>query len=1772
MKSIKRQAILLALTLVFALTLCAAVAAEDTGGTAADSTAGSIGASATADSSGFDSESVDTSTASEAADVSSSEPGTTTDSSCLDSSEGSSTVEQTTKDEPTSVPDEISQDIESESETETSEDETIEETDTEATIQADECVNGLVDPRVLIIHSSSSTKMTNDAAHNIMNLINPTQPGYDPDDSSTWLVRFDIRTTSQIAEMSPDDLKSLIENADIIICEWIFEPGLSNFKNVINANPNILKNKPGKIFLALESYPELTKLSQINGNFLFEGVSDSVIGNTDTKNTILYDLKNANFPRLNTYKTTYPQISDWINAGVYYAAKGTKNYENQYKWALKEFTELNGGTWPSEWDPEPYYVLPKEMLYRDGTIFTSLEEYLTQYPLDPLKPTVGIVEYDSPVLAGNMDHFETTINKLTDKGFNVIPVAGAYSGTIGTQPLNIYSAMVKFFSYDPDDPNHVVTTTEYEANSSKYSYRIDALVSFYYFSLGSGFLDQTNKFLDNMNVPVFRAMSTTKRTEGEWLTSDDGLVWSDTYYQIAIPETQGIIEPIFVATTEKELDPVTGAELIHYKAIPDRIDKLTERVKNWVKLNLKYTNNEDKKIALIYYNYPPGKQNIGASYLAVPDSIIEILNMLKQEGYTVNNIPQTADELVSMMLERGINVANWAPGILEEMANNPNTILWDAEEYKAWFDSLNSIAKKEIIEGPAGYIEELTKLGVEYGLQKNDETAKTATIKSIEKWTQEMTSLANTYPEKSQQAVEQINNMSNALKQIMNGEDAWNSFYEAKNAFMALEIPGLTGWGEAPGNIMTVTRDGKEYIVIPGMYFGNVFIGPEPQRGWEADADKFYHSTVVPPPHCYLAWYAWVNSVFDADAQVHIGRHATYEWLPRKQVALAEFDYSDITIADTPSVYIYIIDGIGEGLQAKRRGLAVIVDHLTPPLTTTTLYGGFLELKEDIEQYQIHNGDAKKPYAEAIRSKVNELNLGTDLGINPDDLTDEELVETVEDYLRDIQQTLMPYGLHTFGKSWTNEEIALLATVMVSADGGINNPSLQRLLAQENGWNFDNLTLDQAEQLNNQAQDWVLQLLTGQKTAADLTSNPELQGKLNEAKGYAGSIIESFSSELNSLIDALNGGYVTPSTGNDPIRNPGAIPTGKNFYGISENLLPTKVAWNLGKKLADMALSQLDSIPEKIAAVVWCVETARDDGTMVSFVLRMLGVEPTWTSTGSISNMKATPLATLLSDLNAMRASNGLLPLTERPRIDVIVTTSGLFRDLFPRVLINMDRSFRVALAASYNTIVAQYSDLKDILDYTLQTLVNAKYTGFKGNDPIEHNYIAKHWIELTQKYVDLGIPANDAGELAITRIFAPPVGDYGAGVNKAIEQSWTWEKRDQVADVYLNRMSHSYSERNWGTTNRALFEDLLSGITTAYHSRSTNLYGVLDNDDYFDYYGGLSMAIEKVNNGVAPNLNVLYYANPANPEVMSLQTFMAREMRTRYFNPEWIKGMMQEGYSGARYMSNKFVSYLWGWQVTNPNIVQDWMWKEVVDVYFNDKYNLGVNEWLSQGNNAYAMISMMGTTLTAAYKINDATGKPYWQADKTTIREITNSWKNLIAIRGVACCDCSCGNIAMMEWATQFMNPNMLAQFYKQLYQATKNPMFAPPNPPTPTEPKIPATAEEPATPTTPEPGVSPAPTTPGQPTAPTSPGTEASSASIPPGMEVSAAEVQVTSAGPAKAGQGKKAYEVTKVTPPSSSAGGIPIWALLGVVLLTGLAILGYFKGSILGFILRR
>ncbi|MDI9617662.1 cobaltochelatase subunit CobN [Methanothermobacter sp.] len=1533
---------------------------------------------------------------------------------------------------------------------------------------ADAADNSTVD--VLVIHSIEGTRVVNEAAHRVLQEY--------PDRNIT--IR--VRSSPQIVNSTPEEVEALINSSDVIICNYLGTEDYTRMLRVITAKPEILN---GKFFAVFDgaSGLELVKMSRINDELVFNGVPDTVVSTVSRALRVLQPL-----PLLEAYVNQYPQIALWAQGEGYYCYRNVPSYRNQILWAADVWARGRNITLNVTYDPPR--AVPRELLYRDGKLYENLTDYLRDYPLDPAKPTIGFIESESNMLGGGTAHIDSLIEKLRNR-YNIISAVARYGE-------NTYSAMVRFFTTAPD-------LASFEANTTLYTPRIQALVSFSTYLLGGSASEKVKALLRFLNVPVLRGVIVNTRTVDDWLLSSDGVTpWSqdDIMGQAGFPETQGLIEPIIIAAAEFQSDRVTGAYTYSYSPIPERVEKLAARLTNWVNLSL--TPAGDKRIAIIYYNYPPGKSEIGASYLNVPESIHEILLNLNKEGYRVGNITGAA-ELVTLMVERGINIANWAPGELERLANTTGVILWDAEEYLRWFQGLNPIARRYVTEGPTAYMEELLKMG----LQRN---VKAETLmKALNSWYAEMKDNIKS-SDKASEGLQLLEVMYTALSGIIGGNSSlWSTFQAARNSFMLLGIPGLCGWGEPPGNVMTVTRNGRKYIVIPGILEGNVFIGPQPQRGWEANPEMLYNVGVLPPHHQYLAYYAWINTVFNASAMIHMGTMGSYEWLPGKEVMLAGFDFPDIVVDETPSIYIYRVDNAADGLAAKRRGLAVIIDHLTPAMKSTGLYGELLTLKELISNYKKADEQLKNQYLAEIRNTSLKLNLEDELGISIQNSTPDELITTISGYLMRIESTLIPVGLHTFGREWSSDAIAYMVSSMIST----GDSSIYRLLAAEYGWIYEELTLDQRAVIENRTLTMVRALVDG-SGPENLTDSPDILSKLQAATEYIALIRRSTAGEMSSLLNALRGGYVEPGPGREPLMNPSGLPTGRNFYTIDPSTVPTQAAYSVGAEIVRKVLATYTEPPEKLAVVIWGVDTARDDGAMVSFVLNLLGVKPVWSSSGTVTGVKLIPLSEL-----------------GRPRIDAVVTVSGLFRDVYGQVAVTMDRAFRLALAASYTTILEGYPQVSEALEAAVKPLRTLKlFTA--GSDPLEMNRVAVHWLELVQKYLGAGMNASDAGNLAIYRIFAPPLGSYGTGVKEAGEMSWTYNSTDELADLFMSRMGTSYSETGWGVKNVDLLADLLRGVSAVYQGRSTYLVGVTENDDMADYLGGLSLAIRKLT-GSTPAVNIITVAT-GTPEILSLQQTIAIDMRTRYLNPEYVRGLMSEGYAGANRLSSA-VRSLWLWQVTSPSGVPSWAWDELADTYIRDVNGLGVREWLS-GKNSYALISITGTMLQAAHE-------GHWKADDATLRLLASTWAQAMAENGVACCDCSCGNIAMMEWAMQYLNPDLLARVKEKLYVATGSSAFAPAGGSTPDIPSTPNQGDSGGGSTSA--GRNPSP---------------GRGAGISNDAGTSVSEVKSAQESPA-AGAGK-AYEVSRASSSQGSSTGMPIYAIIGVIALVALAGVGYFMGG--------
>lgn len=1492
-------------------------------------------------------------------------------------------------------------------------------------------------------------------------------------------INFRARSVSQ-AGNNLSELPELIEWADLIYLDNI-EGGPVSDRLLELHSEGRMSNKTVVVMGMPSWYVPLIRITNIGGTSF---VSQNGQPLTDVEMQLMYQ-------SLRGY-TADPSLIDAVKQQYPAAANYIETYRYLSRDLLMYFLALKypdrGFTYRPPVSTKPYVI------YRNGTEYFTFNSYA--HLIEGGKPTVGIIAYRHVTLGrGDSNIIDALVDGLERRGINIIPVVGEGNPANG---LNVIKAINEYFM----DPL---------TNKS----RVDAIINLAWLIGGSMGQANGTSFITQFGVPVFSPLqiwSSGYLTTEYWQISQQGLDYSFGS-EIAIEETQGHIEQILIATMKTSIDPITGLEMVVADVIPDRAEKICERVANWLKL--RYMDNSEKRVALVYYNYPPGRENLaGGNSLNGPESILSILRILREGGYNLT-VPANVEELIALMMEHGRNLE--LAGELENAS--PGMILWESSEFMEWFNRLPEITRKEMMEGPFGYIDALASAIYRIPPSRRTVELNRLILHTITEWKRgiesaikEMGNYLNTT--QRQRALEILERTYSALQGIVNCTDRWEEFYRAKSEFLALKVPGLCGWGAPPGDIMVVERNGKRYFVLPIISFGNVYIGPQPMRGYE-DAAMLYHSQVIPPTYQYLAFYAYIQSKINASAIIHLGQHGTYEWLPRKDTGLSGSDYPDICIGNMPAIYIYNMDGVGEAMHAKRRGLSVVIGHLTQPFTGYTLTEEMSQLKNLVGQYMLSSAEGKPAVFNEIRIIAERLNLAS--LIDPDDM--DESVDSLDDYLKGLENSVTPLGLHAFGVDWSSEKVMALAGTILTRNRliGVNGTYLTPAEALSSlQVSLDSIIMSVIS--GTRLQD----IIDGLQTVAgrNLTST-EIKA-LNLTETYVMNIIRSPAMERKSLLDALAGRYIPAATGDDPVRNPSSLPTGMNLYGLDQQKIPYSTAWMRGRTLAEDALKAFNTTPEQLGVILWATETQRDQGTTVSFILRLLGVEPVYGGTGgsNVIGVKATPLTQL-----------------NRSRVDVVVTITGVFRETFPQVAVLLDRGFRVALATSYNTIVQSLDSENPDMRSRILTALDAAVRTIKeagmfipGNESLEMNSIARHWLSDVRYLLGMGVNETEAGKAAIQRVFGPPGGEWGSKtVREGVHMTDTWEGREELAKGYIADMGFAYAEDNWESVGTTIFTRRLSSVTAAYHSRSTNVHGILDLDHNFEFLGGMRLAAEYLSGNV-PAMFILNQRNPSSATVETASQFIMRDLHTKFFNKEWIEAMMKEGYAGARSISSDFFSNMWGWQVVAPEIINDRMWNDALDVYLRDRYNIGVTSWLSEGNRAYSMIAVSETFLKAAYK-------GFWSASDDNIRFVANTWARLVAVNGVTGGHM---DIKMAEWVLQYVDADIVEKVKERLYASTKSSVFAPSS--GGTDSGVPST-----------PGTS-------EPSEPNRGST--SSGRVTDATQYSAGE-QGSQAVGSKGVSETRAYEVKEPEKFNRKETQLPVYAVIGVAVLVCLIGLGYYFG---------
>ena len=749
-------------------------------------------------------------------------------------------------------------------------------------------------------------------------------------------------------------------------------------------------------------------------------------------------------------------------------------------------------------------------------------------------------------------------------------------------------------------------------------------------------------------------------------------------------------------------------------------------------------------------------------------------------------------------------------------------------------------------------------------------------------------------------------------------------------------------WGEAPGDRYL---DGEDFV-IAGLSLGNVLVAIQPPRGYGEDPVGIYHDPELPPTHHYLAVYRWLAASWGADAIVHLGKHGTLEWLPGKMLALSSECAPDAALGDMPLVYPFVVNDPGEGVQAKRRAHAVIVDHLVPPMMRADSYDEIAELEAMLDEYaRLEVLDPPKLPALAARiwTGIEKANLQSDLGVSerPDDLG--ALVEHIDGYLCEVKDIQIKDGLHVLGQVPAGDQLRGLTAAMLRLGSG-DVPGLRRAVGAAFGLDEEALVaapgapapdppaaggvaalVERFRGPSASAGDLVDRLESAQMALLDALAAADWDAGAVEAicvdvLGHADAGVQRalrFAAievvprirrtpdELANIVAALNGRHVPAGPSGAPTRGRlDVLPTGRNFYSVDPRSLPSELSYEVGCKLADALLERHErdtgELPRMVGLVAWGTAAMRTQGDDVAEILALLGVRPTWhPESRRVTGIEVVSLAEL-----------------GRPRIDVTVRISGFFRDAFPHL---------VAL-----------------LDDAVSTVAGL-------DEPDDVNFVAAHArADAERLAAELG--AKAAWRRATTRIFGSKPGAYGAGLLQLLDAR-DWRDDGDLAAVYEAWGGYAYGRGLDGAAAAEPMRDCYARIEVAVKNVDSREHDILDSDDYYQYHGGMIATVRALT-GRDPAAYLGDSSDPSRVVARTLAEETRRVFRARVANPRWIASMIRHGYKGAAELSAT-VDYLFGYDAT-AGVAEDWMYEQVAAKYLLDDdvaaFMARSNPWAARG------------------------------------------------------------------------------------------------------------------------------------------------------------------------------------------------------------------------------
>ena len=1114
-------------------------------------------------------------------------------------------------------------------------------------------------------------------------------------------------------------------------------------------------------------------------------------------------------------------------ANAYYTYGGAENTLNMLRFLCAEvlgedisYGEVQRIPWDAIFAP-------------DGTLYDSPESYFADYPRSE-KGTIALVISRSAWVSDDMQVENCLVREIQNAGFSVLPIFTYAMADKNLGAYGVESALEKFCFLADGTPC------------------VDGMIRLAgMFNHGA-----SSAVMQKLHCPVIKPICSYSMTVDEWKENPDGTI-ADVAWSIALPELDGVIEPMFIGAQERH------GEAERRVPVESRVRKLVRRLAKWVALKKK--DNKDKKVVFMLNNNPCTSVEAsvgGGANLDTLESVARVMKAMQERGYTLEDIPESGDELIKTIMGRkALSDFRWTT--TGEIVNKGGALdLVSKELYESWFAELPEDLRTSIIEN----------------------------------------------------------------------------------------------WGEPVGEGMVY--NGK--LLVTGVQFGNTIVCAQSKRGCmgskcDGSSCKILHDPHIPPTHQYMATYRWFERVFGADVLIHVGTHGNLEFLPGKSVAQSDSCCTDACLGDLPLLYIYNADNPPEATIAKRRAMAVTVDHMQTIMVPGSLYDNLEELDNLLTQYE------KTKIADASQSHLMEHLIYDEIQkselLSFIDLTDyhsrmDEIIEQCHKVLSTVKNTQIQDGMHIFGQIPEGDELVDMITSILRFEG-VESQSLRSHICEMIGLCLPIILTRQGHfysaygmtggqivaELDRVSRNIIRLFLNGE----DFRGQEDVMGKLKVKFTLKFEEINSFRSrveeiaqrirdsrEIDALLAGMDGDFIPAGPAGIVTRGrDDVLPTGRNMYSLDPEMVPTKAAWEVGRRLGNAVIEKFQKeenrYPENMALYWMTTDIMWADGEGMAQLLYMLGVEPVWLPNGKVRSFRIIPLSEL-----------------GRPRIDVTVKISGILRDNFQNCINLVDDALHAVAAL---------------------------------NEPEDMNFVRKHTLEAMKDNRKLSF--DDAA----ARLFGAQPGTYTAGVNLLIYSS-SWEQQGDIGDLFTLYNQYSYGRNRFGKEAMGVLQKNLSTVELTYDKVMSDEHDLLGCCCYFANHGGMTAAARRQSGTDVRT----YYGDSretTSVEVRTLGEEINRVVTGKLLNPKWIEGQKKAGYQGAGDISKR-VGRVYGWDATT-DAVDDRIFDDITKTFVANEEN----RQFFMENNPWALEEMSRRLLEAA-------DRGLWTPEDGLLEEIQDAYLEL--------------------------------------------------------------------------------------------------------------------------------------------------------------------------------